>query len=285
MLEPSPIILIGAARSGTKFLRDVLAAGAGTAAVPYDVNYVWRYGSDLARDDALDPSNLTNKRKRFVQSTLLKLAKAQTGDILIEKTVASTLRVSYVDAVFPNARYVHLVRDGREVTESAMRQWIAPPDMTALYQKLREIPIQNLGYLSWFGWNFVRGLIKGRKGGKVWGPRFPNMDALAEQGHLARVCAHQWLESYKRASSDLCNIANSESRVFTIRYEDLISDETALSKLVKDLNLPDKERIISFYHKKLRPNDAETWRNLAPSDLAMIDEILSPTLLELGYIK
>lgn len=285
MAEPSPIILVGAARSGTKFLRDILASGHGTAAVPYDVNYIWRYGAEKVADDVLDPAALTSKRRRFIQRSLRSLAKARNDDILIEKTVASTLRVPFVDAVFPDARYVHLIRDGREVTESAMRQWQAPPNWSALSQKVRDIPIQNLGYVGWFGWNFVKGLFSGRKGGKVWGPRFPGIDAMAERGPLARVCAQQWLESYTRASLDLPNLANANSRVFTIRYEDLIRDDTALTKLVDQLGLPDTENVIAAFHKNLKPNQAEIWRKLPPSDLATIDQILSPTLSELGYLK
>lgn len=285
MTERSPIILIGAARSGTKFLRDVLASGAGTAAVPYDVNYIWRYGAEKAIDDVLDPAALTLKRRKFIVKSLRSVAKARNGDILIEKTVASTLRVPFVDAVFPDARYVHLIRDGREVTESAMRQWQAPPNWKALFQKVRNLPIQNIGYVGWFALNFVKGLHSGRKGGQVWGPRFPGIDAITEQGPLARVCAQQWLETYNRANSALPKIANADSRVFVIRYEDLIRDDIALSKLVDQLGLPDKENIIANFRNKLRPSQPEIWRNLPPSDLATIDQILSPTLRELGYLK
>lgn len=286
MADPSPIILIGAARSGTKFLRDVLASGAGTAALPYDVNYVWRYGAESATDDVLDPEGLTDRRKQFIRKTLRSLAKAGPNDILIEKTVASSLRVPFVEAVFPDARYVHLIRDGREVAESAMRQWASPPDWRALSRKAREIPLQNLGYVAWFGWNFLKGLLfTGRQGGKVWGPRFPGIDAMAESGPLSRVCAQQWLESYTRASADLDRVSDAGSRVFTIRYEDLIRDEAALSKLVDDLHLPDRDTILKSFHAKLRPNEPAMWRNLPENDLAHFDHILAPSLKKLGYVE
>lgn len=285
MTEPSPIILIGAARSGTKFLRDVLASGTGTAAVPYDVNYVWRYGAERAEDDVLDPASLTEKRRGFIRKTLRSLAKANAGDILIEKTVASTLRVPFVEAVFPDARYVHLIRDGREVAESAMRQWQAPPNWSALFRKLQEIPVQNLGYVTWFGWNFAKGLLSGRKGGKVWGPRFPGIDRIVDEGPLSRVCAQQWLESYTRASADLLRVADADARVFTIRYEDLIRDDAALSALVGQLELPDKETILANFRKKLRPNEPQIWRGLPPEDLAVFDAILAPSLKKLGYAE
>jgi hypothetical protein len=281
--EPRPIILIGAARSGTKFLRDMLASGAGTAAVPYDVNYVWRYGAEET-DDVLDPEELTEKRKRFIRDALRLQAQAGSSDTLIEKTVANTLRVPFVEAVYPQARYVHLIRDGRDVAESAMRQWRNPPDWSALARKLRKMPVRNLGYVTWFGWNFVKGLSSGRKGGKIWGPRFPGIEAFAEVEPLARVCARQWLESYTRASIELPKLANTGSRVFTIRYEDLIRDETALSVLVDKLALVDKDAILSNFRKSLRPNEAEIWRRLPPEDLAILDEVLTPTLIDLGYM-
>ena len=50
------VIIIGAARSGTKYLRDVLATAPNAARVPYDINYIWRYGSESHPDDALPAS-------------------------------------------------------------------------------------------------------------------------------------------------------------------------------------------------------------------------------------
>lgn len=285
MNEPRPIVLVGAARSGTKFLRDVLASGADTVAVPYDVNYVWRYGSEGSSDDVLDPLALTVKRKRFIRKTLRSLAKAAPNDTLIEKTVASTLRVPYVEEVFPDAVYVHLIRDGREVAESAMRQWVAPPNWSALSQKFRDIPFRNIGYVVWFGWNFATGLLSGRKGGKVWGPRFPGIDALAKSGPLSQVCAQQWLESYNRASEGLSRVVDANARVFTIRYEDLIRDETALSRLLDQLSLTDKSNILANYRKKLRPNEPQIWRSLPKQDLEIFDRIMSPVLKKLGYVE
>lgn len=283
MTDPRPIILIGAARSGTKFLRDILASGAGTAAVPYDVNYVWRYGAEKAEDDVLDPRALTQERKAFIRKTLRSLAKGDPDGVLIEKTVASTLRVPFVDAVFPEARYVHLIRDGRDVAESAMRQWRAPPEWPALFGKVREIPLANLSYVAWFGTNFVAGLLAGRKGGKVWGPRFPGIDELAKMARLSEVCARQWLESVNRARQDLARLPGAEERVFSIRYEDLIRDETALAELLDRLALQDSESILSTLSSKLRPSESGRWRTLPEADLQVFNRLLTSTLRELGY--
>ncbi|NGP53789.1 sulfotransferase [Thioalkalivibrio sp. XN8] len=283
MIEPRPVILIGAARSGTKFLRDVLAAGAGGAAVPYDVNYVWRYGAEGTEHDVLDPASLTDKRKNFIRRTLRSLAKAGPGDVLIEKTVASTLRVAFVDAVFPDARYVHLVRDGRDVAESAMRQWRKPPDWRSLFIKVRQIPLANASYIAWFGGNFIRGIISGRKGGHVWGPRFPGIDQLAEDAPLAEVCAQQWLESVTRARRDLARLPGADSRVFTIRYEDLIAGPSALEELVGALGLPDSSGILACYRRNISPSPAKPWLDLPQDEISTLHRVMGPVLSELEY--
>lgn len=119
-----PIVLIGAARSGTKFLRSLLAAGAETVAVPYDINYVWRYGNERHPDDALGSELATREIQRYIRATLPRLAvrtRGQSASLLVEKTVGNSLRVDFVRKVLPEARFIHIVRDGRDVVESARR--------------------------------------------------------------------------------------------------------------------------------------------------------------------
>lgn len=277
-----PVIIIGAARSGTKFLRDLLAAPAGVKAVPYDVNYVWRYGVVNCPDDRLDHHNISNRQASFIRKTIRKLAKAKPDDILIEKTVSNTLRVPYIDKVFPQARYVHLIRDGRDVTESAMRLWQAPPDWKALRTKLRSMPLSNIGYIFWFAKNFFAGLGSGRKGGKIWGPRFPGVDAIAEKHSLAEICALQWKHSVETATEDLRSIP--DERVFNIRYEDLITDAAALSNLIGQLGLPGEEKIIAAWAEKLRPSAPALWEKLCQKDQDDMLNVLATTLAEKEYL-
>ena len=54
-----PIILLGAARSGTKLLRDVIATHPNIGKVPYDINYIWRLGNEFIPHDELEPEQAT----------------------------------------------------------------------------------------------------------------------------------------------------------------------------------------------------------------------------------
>lgn len=276
-----PVILIGAARSGTKILRDILAAGTGTATVPYDVNYIWRYGVRDVPHDLLDPSKLTERQAAFIRKALPGQAKAAPGDILIEKTVANTLRVPYVEAVLPGARYVHLIRDGRDVTESAMTQWQAPPDWRALWVKLRGMPLANAGYAAWFAGNFVSGRLKGRGGGRVWGPRYPGIDEDVAALPLHLVCARQWRACVEQARADLGAIP--AERVFEIRYEDFIAGEAALAGLVSALRLPDPDAIVAAHRARVRPQAANRWPTLPEQVRAEVEAELAETLASLEY--
>ena len=147
-----PVFIIGAARSGTKYLRDILALASNAAKVPYDINYVWRYGSENHADDSLPLSLLSSRKRAFIRAQVYRLSKASPEDetIVFEKTVGNSLRVPFVRGVFPEARFIHLVRDGRAVTESAMRQWREPVSWSRLLEKIRGLPLENIGYAAWF---------------------------------------------------------------------------------------------------------------------------------------
>ena len=281
----SPIVILGAARSGTKFLRDLLATSPGAKAVPYDVNYVWRYQAEAATDDLLSPEDLSIAKRDFILSTVRSLAGIAEGDqetAMIEKTVSNTLRVPFVASIMPNAHFVHLVRDGREVTESAMRMWQAPPDFGALWTKLRGIPLSNLGYVFWFAGNFAKGLVSGRGGGKVWGPRYPGIETDATALPLSAVCARQWLHCVTAARRDLALLPPEQ--VHEIRYEDLIRDPQTLQWLVERLGLPGGAQIIQTYKSRLRAGKPGAWREkMAEADQAAMQQEIGPALDRLGY--
>ena len=44
----------------------ILAASEATAAIEYDVNYIWRYGNEKIEHDELDIASLTPKNKKHI---------------------------------------------------------------------------------------------------------------------------------------------------------------------------------------------------------------------------
>jgi hypothetical protein len=212
------IFLIGAARSGTKMLRDVIAWHPDVDRVPYDINFIWRLGNETIPDDELEPENLTPRISSRIQNKLVKFH--QGNGFLIEKTVSNCLRIPFVDAIFPDAKYIFLVRDGCDVVESVYRQWIAPPDWSYLLEKARSFPFMDApGYAL----KYLLNLMQKRNSHihKTWGPRYQGIDDDVVSKDLFEVCAIQWSRCVEKAYSSLKKIESS--RTIVIRYEDFVS--------------------------------------------------------------
>ena len=123
MKKTSPVIILGAARSGTRLLRSLVASGEQHAEVPYDVNYIWRFGNESCPDDCLAASTVNDQLRAFVHRRLAKCAHAKPDQPIVEKTVSNVLRIPFVQSIYPEAKYVFLMRNGRDVIESAYRCW------------------------------------------------------------------------------------------------------------------------------------------------------------------
>lgn len=230
-----PIVLIGAARSGTKILRDSLAAGLGVPAVPYDIGYVWRHGNESRSDDCLAPGDIKPRTRRLVGRFLA--GYADSDGRVVEKTVGNTLRVRFVSDLLPQALFVQVIRDGVQVAASAREEWQAPHDFGYLAAKARHFPLRLVpNYGRKFAYNNTVGRWRASQGHdsahtSTWGPRYPDIDRDLAQGGLLTVTARQWRESVETAARDLATIPQ---RVVTVRYEDLLTDpEPVLEKLVE----------------------------------------------------
>ena len=62
-----PIIIIGAARSGTKILRAALSSHPEMVAIPYDINYVWKYDNYDIDHDELSMRDLFPANREFIR--------------------------------------------------------------------------------------------------------------------------------------------------------------------------------------------------------------------------
>ena len=282
-----PIIILGAARSGTKYLRDILASAPNAAKVPYDINYIWRYRNGDHPDDALPAANASRKLAKFVNAQVHRLSGTDAADdaVVFEKTVGNTLRVPFVDAVFPEAKFIHLVRDGRAVTESAMRQWTEPLDKGRLFEKLKGVPLQNLGYVAWFGTNFIKGKLSGRGGGHVWGPRYPGIAGDIENNRdLVEICAEQWRASVDLARKGLERVA--PERQITLRYDALVSGTDALREVAEFCGLHDVDAICQRHLKRVDTRTDDKWKErLSAAQKTAMNAVLDPMLRELGFPK
>ena len=95
--------------------------------------------------------------------------------------------------VLPEARYIHLVRDGRDVAESVERQWHARPDWQQVLRKARTFPLlQAPGYAATYARTALRRAAGRADHRSVWGPRYAGMQADLQSEDLITVCSRHW---------------------------------------------------------------------------------------------
>ena len=290
----TPILIIEAARSGSKALAPAIRRHPEIAYLR-EPNYIWKYrnariGHDMIPPERATPEICAEIRRRFGEHLA---ASGKTR--LCEKTPANSLRLPFVTKVFPDARIVHLYRDGRDVALSARKMWhgensdlerkefgIQLSVWKYTRKRIKDIPLRDLPFYLGKGFGFIRTHL-GIGPPALWGPQFPGMKDLVGQYSLLEICALQWRWSVE---SILNFLAASEGRVqyLPVQYEALCADpKTHLERVFDfvELPLPDNfEEMVAH----VRGGNAGKWAHrMTPEEQDAVHRLIGHTLQQLGY--
>jgi uncharacterized protein (TIGR03032 family) len=160
---------------------------------------------------------------------------------LVEKTPKNALRVPFLDAVFPDAHYVHLVRDPREEIASMIDAWASGRFIT--YPQLP-------------GW-------EGPPWSLVLTPGWRDLRSRP----LPEVAARQWASATTILLDDLERI--DADRVTLVRYSDLVDDPQATMTSVCEATGLSWDRQLQpgqlpAARHTLTPPDPDKWRRHWP---------------------
>jgi LPS sulfotransferase NodH len=221
------IIIIGASRSGTNLLRNVLTSFPQVGTWPCDeINAIWRHGNVGYPSDEFTPDMVRPEIQRFIQKKFDTIASRYNLAWVVEKTCANSLRVDFVDQVFPEAKYIFLHRDGLDAVGSAIKRWKAKFELGYVLRKARFVPPRDIPYYAvrYLG-NRLYKLISHDQRLAFWGPRLNGMDALISKYSLIEVCALQWKRCVDAASDALAEM--STDRWIKVAYENFVRDPEA----------------------------------------------------------
>lgn len=282
--EMRPVIIIGAPRSGTKMLRGIFASHPDVAVFPSEIDYIWRYGNEKHPNDQLTPELARPEVVSRIRKQFSVLSNRHNGARVVEKSVANSLRVSFVSSVFPDAYYVHLIRDGRATVESVRRSWESGISLNYYLQKFVGVNWKDAFYLApdYIQYHLRRkGLFGSEKG--VKGPHFDGIRELLKQKAFLEVCGIQWSECVKAARKDLSVI--SSDQVIEIRYEDLVANPVEIMQTVLGhVGLGDAEECINHVKTNVRDSDTDKWKkNLSAAEISALLPLVSSELKSLGY--
>ena len=194
-----PVIVIGAPRSGTSILGRLLSQSPGVA-YANEPRLIWRYGND-SRSDILPTSSVTPAIREYIRNGFKKYVVRHSGHRLVEKSPANSLRIEFVNEIFPDALFVHVVRNGYESVDSIARYWDSHTqgasqrrigsNQSILVERLREAHWTQVPH---YALELVRRINPIRSVGKrqLWGPRLPGLDQWVRDMPVKEVAALQW---------------------------------------------------------------------------------------------
>ena len=245
-----PVFIVGAPRSGTSMLQQVLRNHPEFWSMPSESDVIWDkfchpalrdWESEVLRADDLthddreaihqlfeayirpatfwQPFEKTNviwsfrrspairRLMRLAFETLLpviaRMKDRSQPKRLLEKTVSNSLRITYVDNVFDDARFIFAVRDGRNSVNSLIQAW-RHPDRFFTYDVPTKLRMP--GY-SHNRWKFVLP---------------PGWREYTDRP-LAEVCAFQWRACNEAMLAETAK-ERFNGRVLRVRLEDLTTD-------------------------------------------------------------
>ncbi len=280
-----PVIIIGAGRSGTNMLRDVLSQLPGFGTWPCDeINYIWRHGNVREPTDEFSSELATKPVKAFIRKAFDQIAEKQRLSYLVEKTCANSLRVGFVNQVIPQAKFIHIIRDGRDVVASAQKRWIATLDIPYILKKARFVPRSDFPYYAFrYLGNRIYRLISRENRLAFWGPRFEGMDKALKQYSLAEVCAIQWQLCVEKSELEFKQL--DSSRIYQLCYEDFVANPTReLLGIGSFLEVGISEQKALALVQNVSAKSVGRWkRDLNKNTLMLIDTLMQNTLNKYGY--
>lgn len=265
-----PVFIIGAPRSGTSLLYAILRRSSALRHWPGESHEIWEADYHPAlrgwSSNALTAEDLTPEAAAHIKRSFFLVTGRKHR--LIDKTPRNALRVGFVDGLFPDARFIFLMRDGRENVNSLINAWRTERYRTYRLPEPHAIPGADPAW-----WKFVL---------------YPGWEADTS-GPLELVCAKQWIASNEHARSDLGRIARD--RVFELRYEDLVDDAVAtVGDIVSFLGLRYEDAVrdkaaatATTPINTVTPPEPGKWKRENPAEIAAIEGLIAPTMRSLGY--
>ena len=279
-----PILIIGAPRSGTNILRDTIASNPSVQTWPCDeINYIWRHGNINYPSDEFPVELATPEVKEYIHKKFEDIADSRNCEFVLEKTCANSLRVDFVNAVFPDSKIIFIVRDGIDVIASTKKRWTSKLDILYTLKKVRFVPLTDLPYYALkFMYNRVYKLTSSKNRLSYWGPVLDNMTEIHNNHTLLEICALQWKKCVDSAEVSLNKI--DKSRWLKIKYEDFVINPDHVMNVILDfINIEDKD-CSQIGHLNIKKNSVGRGRvELENSEIDMIKPIIIDAMVRNGY--
>ncbi|MFP4445255.1 MAG: DUF2304 family protein [Desulfosudaceae bacterium] len=301
VVREKAVFLIGSPRSGTTILENILNCHEKITEF-YEPYFLWEHFFRVDDNDVWDRRDLTPRAATVIQREFATFARRCDKHLVLDKLPTHSFNIPLIQQIFPEARWIHILRDGRDVTLSIHKEWekrkqmVENKDFVSLYHTAKAMldrqPFWRYKFMAVtheltksFSLNPYRYLNKSRwKGQAGWGPRFEGWQDYLQSHTALEFNAMQWVKTVEAVQAHWAQIP--EKNKIEVRYEDLLSDPVAvISSIIDFLGYRPQE---GFFEKipELITDNVEKWKDeFTEVQIETIKPILTPLLEKTGYLQ
>jgi hypothetical protein len=298
--------IVGSPRSGTTILGEILDKHQHISQW-YEPYFVWDRYFRAAPDDERTEADATPEISKWIYRNFSKFKKKKKCTVLIDKSPRNSLKIPFILKIFPGAKFIHILRDGRDATLSINKEWLRRQHIVQnpiskgrfnygkayqvllqfislqpfILDKLRALWFETHGHFI----NKKKHLHQLRWNGKIgWGPKFRNWEQIYAQSSLLQFNAYQWLHCVQRIETDWHLIPENDR--LSVRYEDLI--QTPRQVTTEILDFLGFKASNAFFESlpEIKADNYNKWKAaFSKKDLTEIGPILSTQLKKFGYTE
>ncbi|MBL1217751.1 MAG: hypothetical protein D8M59_09670 [Planctomycetes bacterium] len=279
-----PIILIANARSGTTMTARCFACLDDQIVTWSELRMIWMTGDLRATHDRRTADMATPRIVRRIRRRFHAYQHAHGNRRIMEKTPSNCLRVPFVNAVFPESLFIHMVRDGRDVVSSTLPFWNRQRGMRRVRRRLYLTPFWQWPlFIPWFARDWMAPRFGLAPRIARWGLVYPGMEQDRQRLTLEELIAWQWVMAVETALKDFESI--EPDRIVFWRYEDVADDPIAQYQTLLDrAGIRMTNRLTTHLEREVHADSVGAWRErLTPDIISRIMPIMRPTLARLGY--
>jgi hypothetical protein len=261
-LPERPIFVVGCPRSGNTVLFQLLRTLPEVATIGHEGHILWDTFHPLEavdfRSHALGPDDIRSFERRYLAWIIPALSRKGR---FLDKTPRNVLRLPYLDALFPDARYVFVRRDPRGSVSSLIvgwrRQQVRGSHLHEPFQ-VQGAPERRWFYLLTPGWRELNGMT------------------------VEEVCAHQYLACQEAIDAFVPGLP--AERHTEVRYEDLLADPVAeVKRIAEAVDTRFDPSSADALRGIVRPDPPDKWRSRTPEEIERVMPLIAPELERLGY--
>lgn len=273
---PDPVFVVGCSRSGTTVTYETLAAAGAFLHFGWEIPQFWNalhgpltngWHSESAGAEHADPKHRDAALRYFYE-------RLGPGWVL-DKTCINVMRIPYLLALFPQARFVFIQRDGRDNISSMMDGW-------------RMGRVDGRFELSQFFGAFPEPVAINGGEFKEWAFFLAPGWQAHNHDSLEQACAFQWVSANRMALDASRQVPPAQW--IHLRYEDIFERPVEMfAQAFERLGLPFtpalRERCANLQPTSVVKGSPmrQKWRQHNPEAIERIVPLIRPLMIEMGY--